>query len=54
MWVIGHTALAYLVIKLIYTYNKEEFSPRLLIFIFIFANILDSTHIGIFRVFTVT
>ena len=49
IWIVGHSAIAYLVIKSIYLGFKKEISPRLLIFIFIFANILDSLHFGSLR-----
>ena len=49
MWIIGHSALAYLVIKLTFIGLKKKLLPRLLIFIFVFANILDSLHFGPLR-----
>lgn len=49
MWIVGHTAIAYLIIKFICICNKKEIPPRLLIFIFIYANILDSLHFGQLR-----
>jgi len=51
MWIIGHTALAYLMIKLKYRIAKKRLDPNLIIFIFIFANLIDSLHFGILRFF---
>ncbi len=52
MWIIGHTALAYLMIKLKYRIVKKRLDPNLIIFIFIFANLIDSLHFGILRFLT--
>ncbi|MFW9771529.1 MAG: hypothetical protein ACFFBY_00665 [Promethearchaeota archaeon] len=49
MWIIGHSALAYLFIKPIYIGLKKELIPRQIILIFIFANMLDSLHFGPLR-----
>lgn len=52
MWIIGHTAFAYLLIKFKYRVTKKRLDPNLIIFIFIFANLLDSLHFGNLRFFT--
>ncbi|MFX0060620.1 MAG: hypothetical protein ACFFC7_00360 [Candidatus Hermodarchaeota archaeon] len=49
MWIIGHTAFAYLSIKLIFVLTKRRLDPNLMIFIFIFANFIDTLHIGFLR-----
>lgn len=49
MWIIGHTACAYLLTKLIYKFRKKKMQPDLIVFIFIFANLIDSLHLGILR-----
>jgi hypothetical protein len=49
MYIIGHTALAYLFIKPIYKLKRESIPPVMVLFIFIFANIIDSIHVGFFR-----
>ncbi len=52
MWIIGHTACAYLLIKLVYNLKKQKIGPNSVIFIFIFANLIDSLHFGILRIMT--
>ncbi len=49
MWLLGHTALAYLVIKLTNRSTKIKLEGRIIAMIFIFANILDATHVGYLR-----
>lgn len=49
MWVIGHTAFAYLLIKPLFIFTKKKVEPRLIFFIFIFANLIDSVHYGPLR-----
>ena len=46
MWVLGHTASAYLMAKCLCKIGKQEFHPRLILLVMIFGNILDATHIG--------
>lgn len=52
MWIIGHSAVAYLSSKLIYKVKKQEISEKTLFFIFYFANSLDVFHFGSFRLLT--
>jgi len=49
MWVIGHTAFAYLLIKSIFSHSKRKLEPKLVIFVFIFANLIDTVHYGPLR-----
>ena len=49
MWVLGHSVVAYVLIELIYFFKKEELEAELIIFIFIFANLIDSIHFGFLR-----
>ncbi len=49
IWIIGHTAFAYLSIKLIFILTKRRLDPNLMVFIFIFANLIDALHIGFLR-----
>ena len=46
MWVLGHTASAYLMAKCLCKFGKQEFHPRLILLVMVFGNILDATHIG--------
>lgn len=52
MWVIGHTAFAYLIVKPIFVVIRKELDPNLILFIFIFANIIDSLHFGFLRYYS--
>jgi hypothetical protein len=49
MWIIGHTAFTYLLIKGTRSLDKKGIEPRTLLFVFVFANIIDATHIGFGR-----
>jgi predicted membrane protein len=49
MWILGHTAFAYLLVKLLFPSIRKECNGKLLLFIFIFANITDATHFGPLR-----
>ena len=49
MWVLGHSVVAYLLIKMIYFFKHEELEAESIIFIFIFANLIDSIHFGLLR-----
>ena len=49
MWIVGHTAFTYLLLKGSTTAVKRTLSGRAILFIFVFANILDATHIGFGR-----
>ena len=52
MWVIGHTAIAYLLIKPIVNMRKKQMDPTLIIFIIFFANLIDFVHFGSLRNFS--
>ncbi len=52
MWIVGHTAFAYLIIWAYYTARRRRIQPILILFIFVFANLPDALHAGIFRAFT--
>lgn len=47
MWILGHTALAYIVLRAI---RYREQGPRLVFLVFVFANIIDSLHLGDLRI----
>lgn len=49
MWILGHTVLAYLVIKLISRFTKLKLEGRVIACIFIFANLIDALHVGVLR-----
>lgn len=49
MWILGHTVLAYLIVKTLFSRPDTRFDGRIIFFIFIFANITDSLHIGPLR-----
>ncbi|MFX0200200.1 MAG: hypothetical protein ACFFCW_29120 [Candidatus Hodarchaeota archaeon] len=52
MWVIGHTAFAYLIVKPMFVFIKKELDPNLMLFVFIFANIIDVLHFSFFRFYS--
>ena len=52
MWVIGHTAFAYLIVKPIFVFIKRKLDPNLMLFLFIFANIIDVLHFRFLRYFS--
>ncbi|MFQ6124639.1 MAG: hypothetical protein ACE5R6_08560 [Candidatus Heimdallarchaeota archaeon] len=52
MWVIGHTAFAYLIAKPIFVFFKKEQDPIFMLFIFTFANIIDVFHFGFLRYYS--
>ena len=45
MYIIGHTAFAYLITRPLVRIDNDRYVPEILLFIFIFANIIDSIHI---------
>jgi hypothetical protein len=49
MYILGHTALGYLIARPFFKIDNEKYGPELLLFIFVFANIVDSIHIGWIR-----
>jgi len=49
MWIVGHTALAYLVVSSGFAIARKKIEPTLLFMVFIFANLPDATHLGWFR-----
>jgi hypothetical protein len=49
MWIIGHTALGYLVTKAGFSLGKRPVRPELVLMIFFFSNIIDATHFGWLR-----
>ncbi len=49
MFIIGHTALSYLVIRPFLFVDKHNLKPKTIFFIFIFANIIDIINIGLLR-----
>jgi hypothetical protein len=50
MYIIGHTAIAYLFLKTLFVGTKKRLEPKIIIFIFVFANIIDVLHIGYVRI----
>jgi hypothetical protein len=52
MWIVGHTAFAFLLIWVLYIIRGKRIQPSLVIFIFVFANLPDALHAGILRAFT--
>ncbi len=52
MWIVGHTAFAFLLIWVLYRIKGKRIQPTLILFIFIFANLPDALHVGIFRALT--
>ncbi len=49
MYVLGHTTFAYLILRSFTKYYEIKLEPRIILLIFVFANIIDSIHFGIFR-----
>jgi hypothetical protein len=49
MYILGHTTFAYILIAMVFMMNKKQLEPKTILFIFIFANIIDIIHIDIFR-----
>jgi hypothetical protein len=49
MYVLGHTAFGYLLIRSFSNYSKFELEPKIIFLVLIFANIIDVIHVGIFR-----
>jgi len=52
MWITGHTALAYLVVRSGFSLAGKKPGAGLLLMVFIFGNILDALHFGWLRNFT--
>lgn len=52
MWIVGHTAFAYLIVWAFYTARRKRIQPHLILFIFVFANLPDALHAGSFRALT--
>ena len=52
MWIAGHTAFAFLLIWVLYRIKGKRIQPHLILFIFVFANLPDALHAGIFRALT--
>ncbi len=52
MWILGHTALAYLMVRFVFRIKKTEPRPGLLLYVFLFANIQDALHFGALRQIT--
>jgi hypothetical protein len=52
MWIVGHTAFAFLLIWMLYRIRGRRIHSSLILFIFIFANLPDALHAGIFRAIT--
>ena len=50
MYILGHTAFAYLLLRPFISFKDDKFGPEILLFIFIFANIVDAVHFGHIRV----
>jgi hypothetical protein len=49
MYVLGHSAFGYLLIRSFSKYLKIELEPKIIFLVLIFANIIDVIHFGIFR-----
>jgi len=48
MWLLGHTALAYLILRFLFFRKGKEPEPYQLFYLLVFANILDAMHFGSF------
>ena len=49
MWIVGHTALAYLVVRSGFFIAGKRPGPALIFMVLVFGNILDATHFGWLR-----
>ena len=49
MWIVGHTALGYLVAKAGFSLGGKPLRPDLVLMIFFFSNLIDATHFGWLR-----
>ncbi|MBI5000257.1 MAG: hypothetical protein HZB92_01840 [Euryarchaeota archaeon] len=52
MYLLGHSAFAYLLCRLGYLAKKRDPDPRIVLLVMVFANVPDATHFGIFREMT--
>lgn len=49
MYVLGHSAFAYILIATGYLVSSKKFRPEAVLFVLVFSNILDALHIGFLR-----
>jgi len=49
MWIVGHTALSYLVVRCGFSIASKRPGPSLILMVFIFGNIIDALHFGWLR-----
>ena len=49
MYILGHTAFAYILIRPFYNYFDLRLEPKMVLLIFVFANLIDAIHFGAFR-----
>ena len=49
MYVLGHTAFAYILIATGYMASSKKFRPEIVLYVLVFSNILDALHVGFLR-----
>ncbi len=49
MWIVGHTALGYILAKAGFSLGKQPLRPDLVLLIFFFSNLIDALHFGWLR-----
>ena len=52
MYLLGHSAFAYILCRLGYLAKRRDPDPKIVLLVMVFANVPDATHFGIFREMT--